>query len=325
MSQGLATISGGGAFTRQNITQINNNFAALSQPDVWVRPQNGSNTGNGSVVHSHGSYGNPFATMAGLSRVLEPGLVVGLQGVLLEEYSTPNIADVTIRGMGNKPRQATTSGAPNGGGATWLSPSGGSTDLLTLNGQAWNVENIFFNNSTAAKACVMVKVSGTGDPPVDPDGSHTTIDGCWMTGAFSGIWSTGLPNFVTVRNNVLFGFGDSGDTALGYTVGAGAKTLYGWQIYGNEFWGNSRHIQAAFSGASMHHNHLTYINNGVTTAIFYDATNGKDNAVFNNMFDVNSGNAGIAAMFVLGTNDRFGANQLSTAVTTTNFSWGDPA
>ena len=32
-----------------------------------------------------------------------------------------------------------------------------------------------------------------------------------------------------------------------------------------------------------------------------------------------------ATMFVLGTNDRWSANTLSTAVTTTNFSWGDPA
>jgi hypothetical protein len=30
-------------------------------------------------------------------------------------------------------------------------------------------------------------------------------------------------------------------------------------------------------------------------------------------------------MFVLGTNDRLSANSLSTAVATTQFSWGDPA
>lgn len=322
----MQNVSGGGAFTRQNINAINSNFTELQSIDVWVRPQYGNNLGNGSVVYPHGSYQNPFATMAGLSSVITPGLVVGLEGVLFEEYSTPNVADVTIVGYGNKPRQATTGGVPNGGGATWLSPaSGATTDLVTVNGQAWTFQNIFFNNSTAAKACVMVKVSGTGDPPVDPDGSHTTIDHCWLTGAFAGVWSTGLPNFVTVSNSVLFGFGDSGDTAIGYTVGAGSKTLYGWQIYGNEFWGNSRHIQAAFSGASIHHNHLSYINGGVTTAIFYDATNGLNNAVWQNAFDVNSGNGGIATMFVLGTNDRFSANSLSTAVTTTNFSWGDPA
>jgi hypothetical protein len=43
------------------------------------------------------------------------------------------------------------------------------------------------------------------------------------------------------------------------------------------------------------------------------------------VFDVDSGNGGIAAMFVPGTNDRWSANALSTAVTTTQFSWGDPA
>jgi len=318
----LQQVTGGGAFTRQNINTINSNFSALSEPDVWVRPQA---TVSGSTA-PRGSYENPYGTMASLAALIKPGLVIGLEGVLFEEYSTPNVADVTIRGMGNKPRQATTGGVANGGGATWLSPaSGATTHLLTLNGQAWNVENIFFNNSTASKAAINIVVSGGGDPPVDPDGSHTTIDGCWFTGAFCGVLSTGLPNFVTVRNSVFFGFSDSGDKAIGYAVGAGAKTLYAWQIYGNEFWGNDRHIQAGFSGASIHHNHLSYINNGVTTTIFYDATNGKDNAVFDNTFDVNSGNGGIATMFVLGTNDRFAGNRLSTAVTTTQFSWGDPA
>lgn len=316
------TITGGGAFTAKNINDINANFAALAQPTIWVRPQ-------ATVGSQDGSYEKPFATMAAAfsSRLCVPGCIIGLDGVLKEEVSTPIINDVTIVGYrSNKPRQATTSGVANGGGATWLSPaSGGAAELLNIKGQAWTIRNIFFNNSTASKAAIILTVSGTGDPPADPDASHAVIDGCIFTGAFAGVWSTGLPNFVTISNCTFFGFGDSGDTAIGYSVGGGVKTLYGWQIYGCEFWGNSRHIQAAFSGASIHHNHLSYINGGVTTAIFYDATNGLNNAVWQNAFDVNSGNAGIAAMFVLGTNDRFSANSLSTAVTTTQFSWGDPA
>lgn len=54
-------------------------------------------------------------------------------------------------------------------------------------------------------------------------------------------------------------------------------------------------------------------------------TGGANNAVHHNYFDVDSGNGGIAAMFVLGTNDRWYVNSLSTAVTTTIFSFGDPA
>jgi hypothetical protein len=315
-------ITGGGVFSSANIRDINSNFAAVNKPDLWVRPQYGD---NGTAT---GTYDRPFASMAGAfgSRLLNPGMTIGLLGVTFEEATTPIVNDITIVGMGTKPRQATTSGAANGGGSTWLSPaSGAANELLNIKGQGWTVQNVFFNNSTASKAAIILTVSGTGDPPADPDASHATIDSCWFTGAFCGVTSTGLPNFVTISNNVFFGFGDSGDKAIGYAVGGGVKTLYAWQIYGNEFWGNNRHIQAGFSGASIHDNHLSYVNNGVTTAIFYDATNGANNAVFNNTFDVDSGNGGIATMFVLGTNDRFSANRLSTAVTTTQFSWGDPA
>lgn len=321
----LQTVTGGGTFSRLNVSQLNSNFSALANPDMWVRPQNTNPT-----AAPDGTYEKPYASMTAVAPYLQPGMVVGVLGVLRDEFVAPlGLNDITIRGMGNKPRQATTSGVANGGGATWLSPSAGATSTTTplcnLRAQAWTLENLFMNNSATNAPAVLLTVTGGGDPPTEPDASHATIDGCWITGAKYGISSTGLPNFVTVKNNVLFGFGDSGDTAIAYAVGSGSKTLYGWQINNNEFWGNSRHIQAGFSGASIHDNHLTYINGGVTTAIFYDATGGQDNAVFDNTFDVNSGNAGIAAMFVLGTNDRFSGNRLSTAVATTQFSWGDPA
>jgi hypothetical protein len=321
----LQTISGGGVFSRLNISQINSNFNTLANPDLWVRPQNTS-----SNAAPDGTYERPYASVTAAAPYFQPGMVVGLLGVLRDEFTAPlGVNDITIRGMGTKPRQATTSGVANGGGATWLSPLAGATStttpLINVRAQGWTFENLFFNNSATAAPCVMLTTSGTGDPPADPDASHASFHGCWFTGADDGISSTGLPNFVTIDGCTFFGFADATDIAISYAVGGGVKTLYGWTIKNNEFWGNARHIIAALSGASIHHNHFSYINNGVTTSIFYDATNGKDNAVFENAFDVNSGNAGIAAMFVLGTNDRFSANSLSTAVATTQFSWGDPA
>jgi hypothetical protein len=59
--------------------------------------------------------------------------------------------------------------------------------------------------------------------------------------------------------------------------------------------------------------------------VFIDATGGNQSSYYRNIYDVDSGNGGIAAMFVLGTDFRSGANILSTAVATTDFSWGDPA
>ncbi len=324
------TVTGGGSFTAGNISAINSNFAALQPIDVWVRPQYGRNNGNGSVKNPLGSYDNPYATMGGLASRLEPGLRIGLSGVLREEYAFPlGVNDLTVVGMANQPRQATTSGAPNGGGATWITPAAGAasttTPLVIVKAQSTAFQNIYFSSTETAAPCVQLLMDGNGDPPIDASAEHASFYNCFFTGADDGIKASGGPNFATIDSCRFFGFADSGDIAISNITGAGVHSLYGWVIKNCEFWGNNRHIQAALNGASIHHNHFSYVNNGVTTAIFYDATGGLNNAVWQNAFDVDSGNGGIATMFVLGTNDRFSANSLSTAVTTTQFSWGDPA
>lgn len=320
----MVPITGGGALTAKNIATINANFAALLGIDVWVRPQNGN---NGSA---DGSYEKPYATMAGLARVLRPGLVIGLQGVLFEEYVFPlGVNDLTVVGVANKPRQATTGGVPNGGGATWMTPTAGATStttpLVTVRGQGTTFQNIYFSSTATAAPCVQVLINGGGDPPVDASAEHTSFYGCIFTGADDGISASGGPNYCLIDGCEFLNFNGTGDIALSAVTGAGVHGLQGWTVRNCEFRGNTRHIQGAFTAASIYNNHFSYIFGATTTAIFYDATGGSDNAVFDNTFDVNSGNAGIAAMFVLGTNDRFSGNRLSTAVTTTQFSWGDPA
>lgn len=322
----LQQITGGGVFSKANINALNQNFSALTVPDVWVRPQYGSNSGNGSVKYSHGSYENAFASLAGLANVIEPGIVIGLQGVLFEEYSSPIVNDVTILGMGNQPRQATTSGAANGGGATWLSPaSGASTHLAILRGQAWTLQNLYMNNTTASKACVQILISGGGDPPTDPSAEHTRIRDCYFTGAKYGVLSTGGANWCTLENNTFFGFADSGDVAVFSETGEGVHSLYGWRISGNRFRGNANHIDIAPSGAEIDHNSFSYIDNGVTTTTQIVLTGGLNNSVHDNYFDLPHNTNGISAMFAGGTNDRWYFNQFATAVTTTIYAFSVPA
>ncbi len=68
----MYTIKGGGAFTRQNIEQINSNFTALTNPDIWVRPQATS-----SSAAADGSYERPYGSVNALSAsILKPGMVV---------------------------------------------------------------------------------------------------------------------------------------------------------------------------------------------------------------------------------------------------------
>lgn len=314
-----------GAFTADSRDIINQNFTDINA-DYYIDANCGYDGNPGT------SAGLAFKSMTPLTTVLpafrrksSSVITVAFDGVLLQEYTTPIVSDVSLVGAANQPRQATTSGVANGGGATWLSPSGGTGALLTVRGQSWSVRNIYFNNSATAAPCVQLLMNGAGDPPIDASAEHASFYNCFFTGADDGLQSSGGPNFATIDSCRFFGFSGTGDIAISSTVGAGVHSLYGWVIKHCEFWGNTRHIQAGLNSASIHHNHFSYINNGVTTAIFYDATGGLNNAVYKNVFDVDSGNGGIAAMFVLGTNDRFSANALSTAVATTQFSWGDPA
>lgn len=317
----LQQISGGGSLTKANINAINANFAALSQPDLWVRPQFGRN------ASADGTYDNAFASIGGaLSSILcVPGTTIGLLGVTTEEVSGAIVNDISIIGMGNKPRQATTGGAPNGGGATWLSPSGGTGSLLTIRGQAWDVSNIYFNNSATGATTAGIKLVGGGDPPLTADASHSRISGCVFTGEANGIYLDGGPGFLDIADNAFYFFDSSGDCAI--LAGGSGGTGYGTAIHGNSFESNLTHLKALATAYSwrVYDNHMSYISGGVTTGVFIDFTGGNTNSVYRNVFDVDSGNGGIATMFVLGTNDRWSGNALSTAVTTTNFSWGDPA
>lgn len=241
----LTAITGGGSFTRQNILDINANFDALTQPDIWVRPQYGSNT-------NPGTYDKPLASMAGCSQYLRPGLVIGLQGVLFEEYTAPlGVNNVTIVGQSSIPRQATTSGVANGGGATWLSPSGGTSWLIRIRAQGWTLRNIYFNNSATAAPCISILTDGAGDPPTDSDGSHLLIDNCVLTGTDDGINVNGGTNFVRVTNSSLFGFSGSGDLAVSSTVGAGVGTLLDWRFINCKFFNNAGNITAALSHATI--------------------------------------------------------------------------
>lgn len=293
----LATISGGGAFTKKNITDINNNFAAVTEPDLWVRPQYGTN------ASADGSYSKPFATVGAAlsSQRCVPGIVIGLLGVTTEEVTGPIINDITIVGMANRPRQATTSGTPNGGGATWLS-SAGTAACLQIRGQGWTVQNIYFNQSGSAVPCIDILTAG--DPPTAADGAHVRLVDCVFTGADDGVTITGGTNFVNIEGCVFFNFTGSGDTAIKAVAGLGIGTNMGYRFIGNQFYNNVNHIVVPcnlgyFSGNSIMVEGTTVAT--TTTAISFSG--GTTNVVMGNF--LGDALTGAAATWTGGTNDKW--------------------
>lgn len=241
----MIQITGGGVFSRQNISDINSNFNSIvGGVDAWVRPQ----TGNANSAD--GSYDNPYVTMAAAAAAAEDGDVIGLEGVLREHFVSPlGLNNVTVVGLQVTPRQATTDGTPNGGGATWLSPSTATNTsaLIRVRGQGWTLQNIYFNNSATSNGCVQPFTDG--DPPAAADGAHLLIDNCILTGAAYGVYASGGTNFVTIRNSTLFGFSGASDAAIAQTVGAGIGTLLGWQILNCRIYGNASNIVMPFNQA----------------------------------------------------------------------------
>lgn len=312
----MYTLTGGGAFTRVNIDQINSNFREVSggsgssgSVDVYINPANGNNNNNGL------SPGSPKATMAGCSSLIAPGIRIGLLGVLTEEFVMPIVSDVSIIGLANQPRQATTSGAPNGGGSTWLSPSGGSGILLKVRGQGTRIENIYFNNSSA-QPCIQILTDGAGDPPVDSDGAHAQILGNIFTGADAGIQVSGGTNFVTIAGNTFFNFTGTGDTGIEAVTGAGVGTLWGWKLLNNVFYNNVNHVILPCVNATITGNNFIIIGGGsaVTSTIALSLTGGAKNSVYNNMFNRPVNTSPNATLFVGGTSDVWSQNYGSDAV-----------
>lgn len=314
-----------GAFTAASRDIINQNFTQINA-DYYVDGQFGFDGNPGT------SAGLAFKTMTPLTSKLplfraksNQPIRIAISGVLTQEWSSPIVSDVTLIGAGNQPRQATTSGVPNGGGATWLSPTSGTGSLLTINGQAWTVQNIYFNNSATGATTGCVVLAGGGDPPLTADSAHTAIVGCFFTGEANGIYFNG-PGYVTIENNVFQNFDSSNDCAILGTASGGGSG-YGARIFRNEFRSNVIHLKLLEKAraAEVAYNRFTYIDSGVTTTTQIDFTGGQDNSVHNNYFDIPYSTDGITAMFVLGTNDRWYFNQFGTAVTTTIYSFGQPS
>ena len=242
-------------------------------PTLYVNSYTGSNTYEGT------SAGAPLATIAEALARAQNGTTIGIFGVFKEHcVMRLGLQDVTIVGQANTPRQATSGGVANGGGATWLSATGGTTALLTVQGQGVTVRNIYFNNSATAAPCIdLVTV---GDPPSEADAAHFLADGCIFTGADNGIDAMDGTNFVRINNCTFLNFAGAGDIAINATGGVG--TLLDWRITGCKFYNNVSNIIAALSHATITG---CCFEAGSTTTI--DLTNGTaPNFVVFNFFNI---------------------------------------
>ena len=173
---------------------------------------------NVHYLFPQGGVSGAFTTFSDLAPQLRSRDVIILGGVLREQAVAPlGVFDVILMGAADIPRQATSSGVPTGGGATWLAPTSPTalSPLLTLREQGWIVTNIMFG-AVASTPAIRLKRQ---ENATYPDASHALIDNCYFATqgltAEVGIGSESL--FHSVIQNCLFQ-GLTGTAILGESV-----------------------------------------------------------------------------------------------------------
>lgn len=254
----------------------NNNRAILMDYGVmnhvwYLFPQGGGPRGS-------------FQTFTELAPHLRDRDIIYLSGVLEEQncVAPDGVFDVAIIGAANRPRQATSSGVPTGGGAYWKTDSSrNGAPLLTLKRQGWLISNICFN-PYAAYSAIKIQTDAADDLI---DGGHLTVDGCYFVGGGQGqigIENYGGAGFCRVANSRFLLL----DAAIKCTSTAKAVPLM-WEIVDNTFAQNNNDIASSLSyGQILRNRFLTAgagaVNKVVSTT--YNAVQGGYNQVLLNQF-----------------------------------------
>jgi hypothetical protein len=185
---------------------------------------------------------DPFLTMAKAFSVLRSGDTINFVGKITEQLVTPvNVFDVTINGMGNRPRHA--DAVPSGGNfaaAQWGPPaSGGVAAQATCRvlQQGWRFTNFLMTAVDTNAACLEI-VRNAGATELERDASHAAVLGMRFAGAGVGIRG-GATSFTEIPFNVEVAYSqfDGMTFAMRSTIECNQ-----WFIHDNFFAGNTNQI-----------------------------------------------------------------------------------
>ncbi len=223
-----------------------------------------------------------FTNFADLSSHLRSRDVINIVGVLREQAVAPlGVFDVLIQGAANQPRQATNSGVPTGGGASWLAPTSptAATPLLELREQGWTIQNLQMAGPEDA-ACVKLHCEETA---TYPDGSHFVMRGCYISGGKIGIEDYGGASHLLLEDNMFADLAGAGGGAIVVT-NQGIRIPSRWIVRNNRFLPCVNGIVGAFVDCAFTNN---VISKATTATINLASGNtGLRNFVFMNVFNI---------------------------------------
>lgn len=250
--------------------------AATLVGSIWyVDTINGRDSNSGRSPGSAGA----LKTVAKAFTKISSYDVISVAGVVKEQLVAPlGVFDVSLIGAGTRPRQATASGVPTGGGACWLSPASptAATALLELVEQGWWLENILFS-PVAASPCIQLTRAETVS---HPDPSHATIRGCRFAGGGAGgigIQDSGGCHNVEIAECV---FQSLSGTAVKGIAGAGIATPLMNRYRDNYFNQCANNIDIGASHSEFLRNRMIH-----TTTLKLKISAGGFNMVIDNVFE----------------------------------------
>lgn len=217
----------------------------------------GSKGGNGNGT----SWSDAANSMQSLFNKLVGGETILVAGRILEQLVTPvQIFDVSIVGIGNRPRHAD---ATPSGGNTYASQWSGSgltaaqANLRILQ-QGWHVENILFSMVDANAAGIeIVRNADAGN--AERDGSHLVARGVKFAGAGVGIRTGVAGSFTEIPNHVVVEDCEFLQNTFGIR---GAIIAANWTVRRNIFRDSTNAITVPFTSTYIYEN----IVNGFTAA-----------------------------------------------------------
>lgn len=254
--------------------------------------------GTGGSDNNDGkSWATAVRTWGRVDNYLGSGDVVHIRGNIREQVTTPaGVFDVTVIGMGNRPRHAdahTIRGYGQGGysGATWKAPASptAATPLIKVQQQGWRFVNMLFvaptDNSDLNAAIQLFRDAGADD--AERDASHAEFIGCRFAGGRVGINDTGGCYGVGIydcrfhdhTNWAILGVGN---------IGVGQSQ---WIIEGNHFAGFTNGVKIAGFACRIIGN--TFTDGGTpNTTVVLNISNGggQDNFVVDNYFQTATAN-----------------------------------
>lgn len=222
----------------------------------------------------------PFQTMAAAFAVVGSGGTIYFSGKITEQLTTPvNVFDVTIVGMGNRPRHADAELGGNTYANTWKYATDNTTPNVKVIQQGWRFVNVLFQAPTAGSAVLLFRDNGAGND--ERDASHAEFIGCRFAGGANGIEQSGGCGHVGVYNNF---FTTLTGTAIKHTVGAGAGFPIRWDIVDNRF-NSCPTIMTAVAAQDYRIKENAFSFASAPTLVF-NFTSGARNTIVRNSFNI---------------------------------------